>query len=283
VLEIFSNFHDPKLFENSLTDVKEKPISVFYDWPCGWNQNEIENAISKNPHNILILGEPNEYFGTHDFAIQNSRLFSVILTWSDDIINRCDNAVLFPFGTTWLRDDYISKMENPTDKKFEVSFLRGAKKKAPGHDLRWDLYDDRNRVQVPTKFFDVLDDFDPNTGFHTDLYAKEIVWNESMFHIAIENHSHNGYFTEKVVDAFLTKTIPIYWGCKDIDKYFDEKGMIRFETKEEAISKINNLTEKDYHDRKEYMEKNYKLALHYANFFGRFKNFLNDLVTINKL
>ena len=283
MLKIFSNFHDPKLFENTLGDFENKPISVFYDWPCGWNQNEIQESLSKNPYNILILGEPNEYFGIHDFAIHNSKVFSAILTWSDEVISGCDNAVLFPFGTSWLTDEYISKMEHPINKKFEVSFLRGGKKKAPGHDLRWVLYDNRDEVKIPTKFFDVLNDYDPNTGFHTDQNAKEIVWDESMFHIAIENHSHNGYFTEKIVDAFLTKTIPIYWGCKDIDKYFDTKGMILFETYEEAIEKINKLTEKDYHDRKEYMDKNYKLALHYANFFGRFKNFVSDLVTINKL
>jgi hypothetical protein len=281
MLKIFSNFHDPKLFENTLGDFEDKSISVFYDWPISWNQNEIQESLSKNPYNILILGEPDEYFGIHNFAIQNSKAFTAILTWSDEVISRCDNAVLFPFGTTWLDDDYVKKMEN-VDKNFEVSFLRGALNKSPGHNIRHQIYDRLDEIKIPNKFFDVLDDY-KLTGSRSDLSAKKIVWNESMFHIAIENHSHNGYFTEKIVDAFLTKTIPIYWGCKDIDKYFDKRGMILFETYEEAIEKINKLTEQDYHDRKEYLAKNYKLALHYADFFGRFKNFMSDLVTVNKL
>jgi hypothetical protein len=285
-LKVFSNFHDPKLFEDSLQEFKDKPISIMYDWPCAWDNNgngALSEKLWYNKINIIILGEPNEYFNLHKATIMNQHAYKAILSWSDWVLDQSDRAVLFPFGTSWLRDEYIKKMENPVNKKFEVSFLRGAKKKAPGHDLRWDIYDRKFRIDTPTKFFDVLDDFNPSTGFHTDQNAKEIVWDESMFHISIENHSHNGYFTEKVVDAFLTKTVPIYWGCKDIDKYFDTKGMILFETYEEAIEKINNLTEEDYHSRKEYMDKNYKLALHYADFFGRFRDWLKDFIEINKI
>ena len=120
MLKIFSNFHNPKLFEESLVEFNDKPISVFYDYPLPKDIN-FKDELKLNPHNILILGEPNEYFGLHDVAVENRYNFSAILTWNDDVISKCDNAVLFPFGTTWLDDDYIKKMEN-VDKKFEVSF-----------------------------------------------------------------------------------------------------------------------------------------------------------------
>jgi hypothetical protein len=41
-----------------------------------------------------------------------------------------------------------------------------------------------------------------------------------MFTIAIENTSHEHYFTEKIVNPFLYHTIPLYWGCKKIEEYF---------------------------------------------------------------
>jgi hypothetical protein len=46
-----------------------------------------------------------------------------------------------------------------------------------------------------------------------------------MFGVAIENVSHRGWFTEKILDCFLLKTIPIYWGCSNIEDYFNPKGI----------------------------------------------------------
>ncbi|MDB2522374.1 glycosyltransferase family 10 [Planktomarina temperata] len=42
------------------------------------------------------------------------------------------------------------------------------------------------------------------------------------FHIAIENSSYDGYFTEKITDCFLAGTYPIYYGCKNLDQYFQK-------------------------------------------------------------
>ena len=46
------------------------------------------------------------------------------------------------------------------------------------------------------------------------------------FHVCIENVRQENYFSEKLLDCFLTRTIPIYWGCPNIDSYFDVRGMI---------------------------------------------------------
>lgn len=40
------------------------------------------------------------------------------------------------------------------------------------------------------------------------------------FHLAIENQSAYGVFTEKLYDAFLGLSHPIYYGAPDIDRYF---------------------------------------------------------------
>jgi predicted O-methyltransferase YrrM len=41
------------------------------------------------------------------------------------------------------------------------------------------------------------------------------------FHICIENMVSNNYFSEKIVNPLLSNVIPIYYGCKKIDNYFD--------------------------------------------------------------
>jgi len=42
------------------------------------------------------------------------------------------------------------------------------------------------------------------------------------YSIAIENSSQKYYFTEKIIDCFLTWTMPIYWGCPNISEFFPE-------------------------------------------------------------
>jgi hypothetical protein len=57
--------------------------------------------------NILVLQEPNIYFGLHDWAIKNQHLFSLILTWDDKVLNNCDNASFFSFWTYLVYTSYL--------------------------------------------------------------------------------------------------------------------------------------------------------------------------------
>jgi len=46
-------------------------------------------------------------------------------------------------------------------------------------------------------------------------------------HIAIENVRRAGYFTEKLLDCFLLRTVPVYWGCPDLAAHgFDVDGVV---------------------------------------------------------
>lgn len=45
------------------------------------------------------------------------------------------------------------------------------------------------------------------------------VFGKNMFAVAIENTNHRGYFTEKILDLFLLRSIPIYWGCSNIGDF----------------------------------------------------------------
>ncbi len=43
---------------------------------------------------------------------------------------------------------------------------------------------------------------------------------EFQYSIVIENHQQNNYFSEKFTDAILSWTMPIYFGCPNINCYF---------------------------------------------------------------
>ena len=53
-------------------------------------------------------------------------------------------------------------------------------------------------------------------------------------------------------------TIPIYWGAEDIGSYFDERGIIKFNSIEELVPIINNLSEQLYNSKLEYIHNNIK-------------------------
>ena len=99
---------------------------------------------------------------------------------------------------------------------------------------------------------------------------KEILF-DSQYHICIENHAVGNYFTEKILDALLTETIPVYWGCTNISDYFNPEGLILFQTVDELLDKLNDLTPEYYHDRLAVIQENKQRAIKFANFDERIK------------
>lgn len=247
----------------NLPEFKDKPISIFNDYQPTFEE------LNLNPYNILIILEPNQFFGLHDWAIQNAHLFSVILTWSQKILDSCENSILLPFGTTFLHGNDKFKELSNNKKELEVSFLCGPKHMIEGHFLRHRIFNRENEIKIPTKYI-----FSGN---------KIPCFESSMFHICVENSKNQNYFTEKIVDALISKTIPLYYGCPNIEDYFDKRGFFTFETEDELINLINNLTEKDYEDRKEYIEGNYQKAIYWAEYFTRFKSLLQEIITLNEI
>ena len=243
-MKIFSNFideNDP--IYDGLKQIN-KPITFFYDYiPQNIEQLQI------NPYNFIMLHEPDEFFGMHTWTLNNYQYFTGILTWDKYILNQCKNAILFHHSCNHLELDYINSFESK-NKNFEISFLSGTKDLVEGHKLRQSIYSLKNQINIPKKWFKVLDDFDQRkfeltgigrpTDTKSQAKGKQILYNNSMFNIATENIKSDNWFTEKISDAFNTKTVPIYWGCENISDFgYDERGIIRFRTLKELTYIIN--------------------------------------------
>ena len=76
-----------------------------------------------------------------------------------------------------------------------------------------------------------------------------------MFSVAIENNDQ--YFSEKLLDCFLTGTIPIYYGTPSVGKWFNTEGMIILEDSFD----IESLTEEMYYDKLDAVKDNFERAL----------------------
>jgi len=65
------------------------------------------------------------------------------------------------------------------------------------------------------------------------------------FVIAFENSDNYGYITEKILNAFKSGAIPIYWGCQSITSLFNSKAFINikdFKTYQECCNHILSLS-----------------------------------------
>jgi hypothetical protein len=281
MLKIYSNFIPQSELEAAVNvpELINKPISVFNDYP-----NVTPEQLEFNPFNILMVLEPNQLFGIHDWAIQNHHLFSCILTGGQEILDKCPNALFFPMGITWLDKEYVDNVDN-IQKRFEVSFLCGGKQRIEGHHLRHRLHKREDEITIPKQWYYTLPDYDYNNGHHTvtDMYGKKVLW-ESMFTIAVENSSNRSYHTEKIIDAFISKTFPIYWGCPNLEELgYNPDGFIYCENEDQIIETVNKLTPEFYAERKEAIDYNSELAKHYGNLFDRFKTMLETLVEFNNI
>ena len=287
-MNIIANFRNPDS-DPYLLFIKEKysdkPFTFWFD-KLPKNKEQLE----LNPYNFLMLSEPDEFFGIHSWVKNNYNLFTGILTWNDMLLEECNNAVLFHHNSNNLSDDYIESFEDK-QKQFEVSFLSGAKKLVEGHKLRQEVCKIGDQINIPKKWFYVLDDFDQKNfddggiGRPSDQFwvGKQICFKESMYHVAIENVKYNNFYTEKISDAFSTKTIPIYWGCPNLgDLGYDENGIIRFSTIPELIDIINNLTEEKYYKMKPYIDYNYEVVK-LDNFKTKIVDFFDSFFELNNI
>jgi hypothetical protein len=269
-MKIFSKFYDSKIFEANLYNAKHINFSLFVD-----NIPATQQDLSEI--NIIVLAEPNEYFGLHDWVLQNKDIFSVILTWDDKILNTCENSIFLPFGSTWFKTNQYEKVH---DKKFEIAHLCGTLLKSYGHQMRHEILDREFEFKMPTNFYKTIG----NRHIEDDArIGKETVFGNSQFGIAIENFSHRGYFSEKILDCFLMKTIPVYWGCSNIGDFFNVDGIVKFDNVDDLLYQINKMTPEYYESYKNIIEQNYSLALNYVDYPKNICDKVMDVFTLNKL
>jgi hypothetical protein len=80
------------------------------------------------------------------------------------------------------------------------------------------------------------------------------------FSLTIENTQEDYYFTEKLIDCFMTGTVPIYWGCSSIGKFFNTDGMITFDNVNDLVDIIEGLSFEKYNYMKDAIKDNFEKA-----------------------
>ncbi len=218
-------------------------ISLYYDRHI--TPKDLRHANS--PINVAVLMEP-RHFRPHFYnnLILHNNEYDIILTHNSDILDRYpDRAVYCIAGAPVIEDSAIGmNLDNKKrlistcySHKGTKSFIGGTSNvpSTEGHIFRHKV----------VKHIDNLDGI-PDV----DLYGsgspsgpvklKSDTLINHMFSIAIENGTTEGYFTEKIMDCFLTGNIPIYRGASKIGDFFDKRGILEFNTLEELEFILKN-------------------------------------------
>ena len=216
--------------------------------------------------NILVQIEPPSIFDITDLIRANANKYDLILTWNEDLLD-LPNAQKFVFGSCWIDQETFK-----ANKGKYVSFNTSNKGWAPGHILRQQIWDGLEDAEDLNGFGIVKHKSPPR------IPTKDFLFEVAKYHIVVENEQRNNWVTEKLIDCFASRTIPIYWGASNIGEYFNTDGMIIFNTIEELKDILDNLDEKFYDDRVDIINENFERSKEYWDFHARVRKTIEDYI-----
>ena len=159
--------------------------------------------------------------------IKHHSSYDQIITTNPEILGSCPNSSFMAYGTTWLNksphhpDSFGHYTENLSElnKDPSVSMVCGSLQGKTGYNIRHEIYHNRDKIKIEKRFYSSTRFPIPNIEQLPN--DDKINLFNSMYSIAIESSQETNYFTEKLIDCLITKTIPVYWGCPNISEFFD--------------------------------------------------------------
>lgn len=156
-------------------------------------------------------------------------LFDVILTWNDNLI---DNARFVKFYFPVPFDSSVIQPIEFYSKKL-LTNISGYKLSSRKNELY------SKRIEA-IKYFEreLGDDFEfygigwgkrEFPSYKGEITSKKEVLKNFKFSLCFENEKGlNGLISEKIFDCFSARTIPIFWGAENIEKYIPKECFIDF-------------------------------------------------------
>lgn len=194
---------------------------------------------------IALLIEPRSIQSSvYDYMAENCNRFRYVFTHDSKLLEEIGNGKLILFGGV-----YASYIE---PKVGNVSIVSSDKEMCELHKVRKDLC----RILQDNKNVDCFGTYDGNEWADTrQIYASY------KYSIVIENYIDDYWFTEKICNCFANRTIPIYYGARKINEFFNSLGIIQLENPYDTIEVINSLDfNKDYLKRLPGIIANYELV-----------------------
>ena len=205
----------------------------------------------------LMVQEPRCVHQKHRSLLRLShRKFFRVLSHDKALVAGLPNGVFVPFGTTWVPD----WQERDLSKSKSCALIASAKRSQEGHRLRHEIVEWARQETL---------DITALGGGYQPFQDKADGLAAFRYSVVIENGREPDYFSEKLIDALLCLTVPIYWGSPNIDAYIPTDAMILCETKRDIQAAMTQVSPQDYAARVSALHEARQAALKYFDLEGR--------------
>ncbi len=250
--------------EFDITLIEDTEILKYVKGELSVRRGLVVADVHEAPH---LLTQSEVYTAVH----QNHHMFDLILTYDKELL-KLPNAVFRNGGYEVVLNKNVHKLEYPLlqddslmqvygEKDKHISFITSNKTMTEGHRFRLECA--QKLVELKAPGVDLY-----GVGIR-EIKGKIEGLRDYKFSIAVENGVHDNYFTEKILDCFLTGVIPIYKGCPNIGEFFNVEGIITFSTQEELVDIVSNLSDNDYHSKRTRRDSNRMLENHFRKISKR--------------
>lgn len=226
-------------------------------------------AVRCPPENVWALMQEPYIPGVFGWMVKGHDQYAHVFTHhpvdkTGDKYIRCHPAVPWHVNKSY---DELKELTLP-DKQKSISWITSNLMSFPGHKVRMDFLA-----------------FLQSSDLSIDLYGRGINYIDDKwdglapyrYSLAIENSSGPNYWTEKIGDCFLSWTVPIYYGCTNLENYFPPGSFIRIDINQpEAALKIvaSTLASDNWETRLPALAEARRLILDRYQFFPHMQNLI---------
>ena len=212
---------------------------------------ELNNFDRYNGVKVAMLVEPRAINpAIYHFIENNHNKFHKVFTYDKSLVEEFDNVEFYPHCGCWIKTEDHKIYE----KTKLLSFIASNKIQTVGHRFRHSILSvfEKNKIEIANF----------GRGYNTIEYKLDAL-KDFAFSLVIENSKIDYYFSEKLIDSFITGTVPIYWGCPSIGDFFNLDGMIIFDDIDDLLNKINTLSLDKYQSMLPAIQDNFERAKKY--------------------
>ena len=203
------------------------------------NKMKTETRAHCPPENVWCLMQEPYMKGHTDWMVEKLECFSRVLTHhapsGQSRFSVSQPAIPWHVNKTF---DQLVALEMPSKPK-TLSWVVGNARDLPGHGKRLAFL-----AYIQRKGSLDIDLFGRAVQFIEDKWDGLAPYKYSL---AIENSSSPDYWTEKIADCFLSWSVPIYYGCTNLEDYFPSGSFIRIpiDSPGEAFESVKTIIKRD--------------------------------------